>query len=87
MKSINRHFLKKLTKQTHTVLCHTIYGMAGVIKYGFEELNLNYLLLGKFQTDPLENRFDKYRQLAEGHYHISIRQLYESKKGLEYNQF
>ena len=76
------NFSKKLTRQTHTALCHTIYGMVEVIKYCFEELNLNYLLLGKLQTDPLENRFGKYRQLAGGHYHISIRQLYESEKRL-----
>lgn len=45
-------------------------------------MGLNYILLGKFQTDDLEHRFGKYRQLAGGQYHISIRQLYESEKRL-----
>ena len=43
---------------------------------------MNYVLLGKFQTDDLENRFGRYRQLAGGQYHISLRQLYESEKRL-----
>nr|CAH7731460.1 unnamed protein product [Callosobruchus chinensis] len=75
-------FPNKLSSQTHTALLHTLHGMLEIVKYCFEELNLNYVLLGKFQTDPLENRFGKYRQLAGGQYHISIRQLYESEKKL-----
>lgn len=43
---------------------------------------MNYVLLGKFQTDELEHRFGKYRQVAGGQYDISIRQLYESEKKL-----
>lgn len=78
----SKPFYKKLTLQTHTALNHTIYGMVEIIKYCFDELQMNYVLLGKFQTDELENRFGKYRQLAGGQYHISIRQLYETEKRL-----
>lgn len=74
--------LNKLTTQTHTAWSHTVYGILQIISYCFNELNLNYILLGKFQTDPLEERFGKYRQLAGGQYHISLRQLYESEKRL-----
>lgn len=76
------NFPNKLTRQTHTALVHTIYGITEIVQYCLTELHINYVLLGKFQTDPLENRFGKYRQLAGGHYHISIRQLYESEKRL-----
>nr|CAH7764584.1 unnamed protein product [Callosobruchus chinensis] len=72
----------KMSSQTHTALTHTVYGLIEITKYCMEELNMNYVLLGKFQTDPLEHRFGKYRQLAGGHYNISIRQLYESEKRL-----
>jgi hypothetical protein len=75
-------FPHKLTSQTHTALSHTIHGMLEIIQYCFKELKMNYVLLGKFQTDPLEHRFGKYRQLAGGQYHISIRQLYESEERL-----
>lgn len=76
------NFPNNLTRQTHTALSHTIYGLLEVIKYCLTELDMNYVLLGKFQTDPLEGHFGKYRQLAGGHYHISVRQLYESEKRL-----
>lgn len=45
-----------------------------------EESCVNYILLGKSQTDTLEYRFWIYRQLAGDQYNISIRQLYESGK-------
>lgn len=76
------NFSHKLSTQTHTALYHTIYGMLEISKYCFNELKMNYVLLGKLQTDPLEHRFGKYRQLAGGQYHISLRQLYESEKRL-----
>lgn len=72
----------KLSAQTHTALSHTIHGMLEITQYCFQELKMNYVLLGKFQTDPLEQRFGKYRQSSGGQYHISIRQLYESEKRL-----
>lgn len=72
----------KLTNQTHTALTHTVYCMLEIVKYCFHDLKMNYILLGKFQTDPLERRFGKYCQLAGGHYNISIRQLYECEKRL-----
>lgn len=38
-----------------------------------------YVLFGKIQTDGLEDRFGKYRQLAGSQYHVSIRQIYEGE--------
>ena len=43
---------------------------------------VNYVLLGKFQTDCLEARFGQYRQLSDGKYNISLRQVFESEKKL-----
>lgn len=45
-------------------------------------MHLDYILLGKFQTDCLEDRFGKYRQLSGAQYHVSIRQVYESERKL-----
>jgi hypothetical protein len=75
-------FPHKLTSQTHTALSHTIHGMLEIIEHCFKELKMNYVLLGNFQTDALEHRFGKSRQLTGGQYHISIRQLYESEETL-----
>lgn len=41
---------------------------------------MNYVLLGIFQTDNLENGLGKYCKFAAGHYHISVRPLYETEK-------
>ncbi|KAH9377349.1 hypothetical protein HPB48_011071 [Haemaphysalis longicornis] len=44
-----------------------------------------YVLFGQIQTDSLEDRFGKYRQLAASQYHVSIRQIYagENKMRLQ----
>ncbi|KAH9363538.1 hypothetical protein HPB48_005929 [Haemaphysalis longicornis] len=51
-------------------------------RYCLEELHFKYVLLGKFQTDALDDHFGRYRQLAGAQYHISVRQLYECEKKL-----
>lgn len=71
----------RLTPQTHNALYHTIHGMLEITKYCFEELKLNYVLLGKFRTDLLEHRFGKYRRLIGSQY-ISIRKMYALEKKL-----
>ncbi|KAG0416107.1 hypothetical protein HPB47_006713, partial [Ixodes persulcatus] len=52
-----------------------------VSRYCIEELGFKYVL-GKFQSDCLEDRFGRYRQLCGAQYHISIRQIYESEHKL-----
>lgn len=68
-----------LTRETQSALRHSAYAILEFTKYCLVELRYKYVLLGKLQTDGLENRFGQYRQMAGGHYHISIRQLYESE--------
>ncbi|KAH7977923.1 hypothetical protein HPB49_003950 [Dermacentor silvarum] len=43
---------------------------------------MQYVLLGKFQTDSLEDRFGRYRQLSGANYNVSIRQIDESETKL-----
>lgn len=40
-------------------------------------------LLGKFQTDYLEFRFSRYRQMSEANYIVSVTQIMESEKRLK----
>ena len=71
-----------LTRETFTALKHTTHAIIELTDYCISELKMDYILTGKFQTDNLEERFSKYRQLSGGNYNISIRQVFESEKKL-----
>ena len=43
---------------------------------------LYYVLLGHFQSDPIEERFGWFRQLHGGNYYVSVRQLFDSERKL-----
>ena len=49
----------KLTKETFTALSHTTYALLEITDYCIQELHAKYMLIGKFQTDYLEARFDQ----------------------------
>ncbi|KAH6936087.1 hypothetical protein HPB50_013099 [Hyalomma asiaticum] len=53
-----------------------------VTSYCLKELGFKYVLLEKFQSDCLEDRFGRYRQLSGAQYHISIRQMHEAEHKL-----
>lgn len=71
-----------LTKETHAALELTCYSLVKLCEYCLENLQFKYVLMGKFQTDCLEDRFGRYRQLAGAQYHISMRQVFECEKKL-----
>ena len=73
----------KLTKESFTALHHTTYAFLELTKYCIEELKMQYILLGKFQTDHLEARFSQYWQLSGDQYNILIQQMFECEKKLE----
>jgi hypothetical protein len=41
------------------------------------------VLLGQFQTDVLERRFDQYRKLSGCNYNVSVKQIIDSEKKLK----
>lgn len=51
----------KLTKETHLALTLTTEVISKIATYLLNEKGFNYVLLGKLQTDRLEERFGKYR--------------------------
>jgi hypothetical protein len=69
----------KLTKETHLAVAHTTDAYLKIIKYLLYEKNFNFVLLGKIQTDRLNEKFGKYRYLASSQYHVSLGQVYESE--------
>ena len=72
-------------KEIFPALHHTTYSFLELTKYCIEEMKM--LLSGKFQTDHFEARFGQYWQLSGDQYNISIQQVFECEKILEYYQF
>ena len=54
--------------------------MPELTKYLLIEKDLDYVLTGNLQSDPIERRFGRYRRSAETNYFISVRQILEAEK-------
>lgn len=72
-----------LSKETMFALKHTIITMCSLAEYLLTNLRLRYVLLGKFQSDYLEFRFSRYRQMSGANYNVSVAQIMESEKRLK----
>jgi hypothetical protein len=70
----------RLTNETQVALKHTVKCYIDLVQYLPVTLPLRYVLMGKFQTDPLEAGFGKHRRLARNKYHISVEEIMESEK-------
>ena len=68
-----------LSKETFLANMTTCKGLIECTKYLLGHCEYNYVLLGHFQSDPLESRFGWYRQMSGGNYYISAKQLMKSK--------
>ncbi|XP_049796023.1 uncharacterized protein LOC126212640 [Schistocerca nitens] len=69
-----------LTTDTHQALYQSTSVISEVVEYSFSGVGVQYLLTGKLQTDNLESRFSRYRQLSGGNYNVSVTQVFESEK-------
>ena len=47
------------------------------------EHNFAFVLPGTLQSDPLESRFGRYRQMSGGNFFISVKQIIESEKKIK----
>ncbi|GBL99725.1 hypothetical protein AVEN_249759-1 [Araneus ventricosus] len=54
----------KLSKETQFALQFTTKSLIDIVNHIFKEHTPEYILLGKFQTDSLEARFEQYRQMS-----------------------
>ena len=45
--------------------------------------NYSFVLTEKFQSDPIERRFSRYRQYHGGSYYISVRQIFDAEKKIK----
>lgn len=73
---------KKMSKDTCMAVFYTSRGLTSLAKYllQYHEDTLNYVLLGKIQSDRIEAHFGHLRKLAGGNYWASVRQFMENEK-------
>lgn len=69
-----------LSKDTFEALVLTTKSILNIVKFSLTELQLDYFLVGKLQTDDLESRFRLYRSMAGCNYKVSYTEVIESEK-------
>ena len=67
------------------ILRHTLKVLKDVAKYLLENLNFDFALYGKFQTDHLESRFAQYHQMCGGNKLVSVQEIKENERKLKIN--
>ena len=72
-----------LSLDTWSALQQTTEGLASLSEYLINQKNQQYVLLGKFQSDRLEGRFGKQRQMNGGNLFASVRQFLEAERSLK----
>ena len=51
--------------------------------FDFREGEFEFVLLGKIQSDKIEGRFGKYRQMVGGNLYASVRQFVEADRTIK----
>ena len=67
------------TKQTSHALITTLRSTAMLMDELLEE-GYDFILTSRFQSDPIELRFSKYRQMSGGRFLLSLREVKSSEK-------
>ena len=71
-----------LTRETYSAFLITLTGMKLLIKRLLAEENALFVLTGRFQQDPIEERFGAHRQRAGCSYNPSALQFQQTEKKL-----
>uniref|UniRef100_A0A0K2T7M4 Putative LOC100202460 [Hydra vulgaris] n=1 Tax=Lepeophtheirus salmonis TaxID=72036 RepID=A0A0K2T7M4_LEPSM len=74
--------IEGVTPDTFTAAYRTAIGLSELCKYLLDIKGVQYIILQKINSDPIERRFGWYRQLGGGNYHICIRQFVEAEKNI-----
>lgn len=69
-----------LTKETFTACIQSIEAMSALAEYLLKSHGFQYVLPGKFSSDPIEGRSGWYWKLNGGNFFMSIKQLFEAEK-------
>ena len=73
----------KLSRETFMCSKHTSAALASLSEFLITEKGFDYFLTGKAQSDKIENRFGKARQMSGGNLYTSVRQFLESDRILK----
>jgi hypothetical protein len=74
------------TKETFLATRQTTGALIEVSKYLLKNnMGFNYVLLGKFQSDPLEKQFNLYRNMGGCNYYVSVRDVLNAEKSLRFH--
>ena len=68
-----------LSKQTSGAFIRTLRAQVSLIGELFDE-GYNYVIPRKFQSDPLEKRFSRYRQMSGGRFLVSLCEINNSER-------
>ena len=67
---------------TAKALIQTLRCQAGLIKDSFDD-GYDFILTARFQSDPLERRFNQYRQMSGGRFLVGLKDTTCSEKNLK----
>lgn len=67
-----KHDAGHFTPETHLALGYTSNALHEISLSRLQQLRFKYVLLGKYKTGSLEERFGKYRQQSGAQNHISV---------------
>ena len=73
----------KPSKDSFQCLKQTTEGLASLCEYLILDKKVQYVLLGKIQSDRFEGRFGKLRQMSGGNIFASVKQFLESECSLK----
>ena len=70
-----------MPRDTCMAVYHTCRGLTGLAEYLLTKRvhGVEYVLLGKIQSDGIENHFGHLRKLSGGNYWLSVRQFFENE--------
>lgn len=78
----NRSLHFTLTPQTFNALVTTLQAQALLVEELLAE-GYEYVMMSRFQSDPLERRFSQYRQMSGGRFLVSLREVMNSERILQ----
>ena len=78
MESQYTHRVRSLTDDTRKALHLTLHGLVDMRKMFLVDKNFDYILLGHFQSDPIEGEYGGFRQYSGGNFYISYEQILSS---------
>lgn len=80
LKSWEESKTKGLTRETFLAAGHSSKALALLARHLIVKFKFSIVLLGQFESDRLERRFGRYRQLCGANYFLAVRQVLEAEK-------